>query len=155
MSTDTSHTTQASGTGAAEPVRIRAHNRAVKKLGQWTTQHQFDVAASRGSVVLDLLLPRIEPGEIDIHLDLDHAMLKLLVPDGANIDDDDLRRIGKGRVKDWTGTGAPDSRRIKLRGELRDAEIRVHRGGIAILSLLLSRTSRNAVRQARRDGHLK
>jgi hypothetical protein len=105
-------------------------------------------------VVLDLLLPWVEPGEIDIHVDLDHAMVKLLVPDGATIDDDDLRRVGKGRVKDWTGAGTPAGRRIKLRGELRDAEIRVHRGGVAILSLLLSRTSRNAVRQARRDGRL-
>ncbi|MGZ4218290.1 MAG: hypothetical protein ACXVH3_21250 [Solirubrobacteraceae bacterium] len=115
---------------------------------------QFDVAASRGSVVLDLLLPRVEPGEIDIHFDLDHAMVKLLVSDGANVDHDDLRRIGRGRVKDWTGTGTPAGRRIKLRGELRDAEIRVHRGGVGILSLLLSRSSRNAVRQARRDGHI-
>jgi hypothetical protein len=41
------------------------------------------VAASRGSVVLDLLLPRVEPGEIDIHFDLDHTMVKLLVPDDA------------------------------------------------------------------------
>jgi hypothetical protein len=154
MSTDTSHTTQPPGMRADEPVRIRAHNRAVKKLGQWTTQRQFDVAASRGSIVLDLLLPQVEPGEIDIHLDLDHAMVKLLVPDGANIDHDDLRRIGRGRVKDWTGTATAAGRRIKLRGELRDAEIRVHRGGVAILSLLLSRTSRNAVRQARRDGHI-
>lgn len=154
MNTETSRATQAPRAPAAEPMRIRAHRRSVKKLGRWTTERRLDVAASRGSVALDLLLPRIEPGEIDIHLDIDHAMVKLLVPDDANIDHDDLRRIGRGRVKDWTGAGTPDGRRIKLRGELRDAEIRVHRGGIAILSLLLSRTSRNAVRQARRDGHL-
>ncbi len=154
MSTDTSHTTRAPGTHGADPVRIRAHSRAIKKLGQWTTRRQFDVASSRGSVVLDLLLPRVEPGEIDIHFDLDHAVVKLLVPDGANIDHDELRRIGKGRVKDWTGTGTPAGRRIQLRGELRDAEIRVHRRGVAILSLLFSRASRNAVRQARRDGRL-
>jgi len=154
MSTDTSPTTPAPAPRAADPVRIRAHSRAVKKLGRWTTQRQFDVAASRGSAVLDLLLPRIEPGEIDIHFDLDHAMVKLLVPAGANVDHDDLRRIGRGRVKDRTGTSVPAGRRIKLRGELRDAEIRVHRGGVAILSLLVSRASRNAVRQAHREGDL-
>jgi hypothetical protein len=154
MSTHTSHTTLAPGVHPAEPIRIRAHNRSVKKLGQWTTQRHFDVAASRGSVVLDLLVPRIGPGEIDIHCDLNHAVVKLLVPDGANIDHDDLRRIGRGRVKDWTGASAPDGRQIKLRGELRDAEIRIHRGGVAILSLLVSRTSRKAVRHAHRDGLL-
>ena len=124
------------------------------KLGQWTTARCVDIAASRGSVVLDFLTSRIEPGDIDIHLDLDHAVVKLLVPDGTRIDDDDLRRVGRARVKDWTGDGTTDGRLIKLRGELRNAEIRVHRGGIAILSLLLSRGSLGIVRQAHRDGRL-
>ena len=153
MNTETSHATQAPVRPRPSPSDPRA-SPLRQEARPVDHRRRLDVAASRGSVVLDLLLPRIEPGEIDIHLDIDHAMVKLLVPDDANIDHDDLRRIGRGRVKDWTGAGTPDGRRIKLRGELRDAEIRVHRGGIAILSLLLSRTSRNAVRQARRDGHL-
>jgi hypothetical protein len=82
MTTNTSHTTRVPGALAAEPVRIRAHNRAVKKLGQWTTERRLDVAGSRGSVVLDLLLPRIEPGEIDIHLDL--AVDALMQPPKEN-----------------------------------------------------------------------
>ena len=154
MTADATHQTCPPGVHRAEPVQIRAHSGTVKKLGQWTTQREFDLAASYGSVVLDLVLPRVEPGEIDIHVDLDHAMVKLLVPDGANIDHDDLHRIGRGRVKDWTGMSAPAGRQIKLRGELRDSEIRVHRGGVAILSLLVSRASRKAVRQAHRDGDL-
>ena len=138
----------------AETVQVRAHRRVVKHLGDWTTARRFDVRASRGVVVLDLLLPELEPGELEIALDIDHATVKLLVPDGAVIDDDDLRRVGRGRVKDWTGTPAPDGRRIKLTGELRSAEVRVHRGGIAILTLLLSRAHRAEVRRARREGRL-
>ena len=137
-----------------ETVQIRAHNRVVKNLGDWTTARRFDVRASRGLAVLDLLLPELEPGEIEIALDIDHATVKLLVPDGAVIDDDDLRRVGRGRVKDWTGTPAPGGRRIKLTGELRNAEVRVHRGGVAILSLLMSRRHRNEVRRAHREGRL-
>jgi hypothetical protein len=135
-----------------ETVQIRAHNRVVKNLGDWTTARRFDVRASRGLVVLDLLLPEIEPGEIEIALDIDHAALKLLVPGGAAIDDDDLRRVGRGRVKDWTGTADPDGRRIKLIGEMRNSEVRVHRGGVAILSLLPTR--RDEVSRARREGRL-
>ena len=153
MTTEPTHLA-AQSTRADEPVRIRAHHRTVTKLGHWTTERCFDIAASGGSVVLDFLTSRIEPGDIDIHLDLDHAVLKLLVPAGTRIDDDDLRRIGRGRVKDWTGEGTTDGRRINLRGELRDAEIRVHRGGIAILSLLLSGRSLRIVRNAHRDGRL-
>jgi hypothetical protein len=135
-----------------ETVQIRAHNRVVKNLGDWTTARRFDLRASRGLVVLDLLLPEIEPGEIEIALDIDHTTLKLLVPDGAVIDDDDLRRVGRGRIKDWTGTPAPDGRRIKLVGEVRNSEVRVHRGGVAILSLLPTR--RDEVSRARREGRL-
>jgi hypothetical protein len=136
-----------------ETVPIRAHGRSVKRLGSWTTARRFDIRASRSLVVLDLLLPELEPGEIEVGLDIDHTTVKLLVPDGANIDDDDLRRVGRGRVKDWTGAASPDGRRIKLVGELRNAEVRVHRGGVAILSLLLSR-HRGEVRQAHREGRL-
>lgn len=58
--------------------------------------------ASRGAVVLDFLTSPIEADVLDIHLDLDHAVVKLLVADGTCIDDDDLRRAGRCRVKDWT-----------------------------------------------------
>ena len=136
-----------------ETVQIRAHNRVVKNLGDWTTARRFDLRASRGLVVLDLLLPEIEPGEIEISLDIDHTTLKLLVPDGAVIDDDDLRRVGRGRIKDWTGTPAPDGRRIKLVGEIRNSELRIHRGGVAILSLLAT-GQRGQVRRAQRQGRL-
>jgi hypothetical protein len=139
----------------ASPVRIRAHRRSLRNVGvDWTSARHFDVRASHGSVVLDLLLPRLEPGEIVVDLDIDRSTVKLLVPDGAQIDDDDLRRVGRGRVRDWTGTAAPDGPRIRLVGELRNAEVRVHRGGVAILSLLLSGRTRSQVREARREGRL-
>jgi len=154
MTTEPTHAAPAHSARAVEPVRVRAHRRTVKKLGQWTTEHRFDIAASRGSVVLDFLTSHIDPGEIDIHLDLDHSVVKLLVPDSTYIDDDDLRRIGRARVKDWAAEATTDGRRIKLGGELRNAEIRVHRGGIAIVSLLLSSRSPRIVRQAHREGRL-
>jgi hypothetical protein len=135
-------------------VRIRAHGRSVKHVGAWTTARTFDVLASRSNVVLDLLLPEIEPGEIEIRLDVDHSTVKLLVPDGAVVDHDDLRRIGRGRVKDWTGTPSPGGRVVKLVGELRRGEVRIHRGGVAMLSLLGTRAHRRALRAARRAGHL-
>ena len=135
-----------------QAVQIRAHSRVVKQLGHWTRERQLDVRASRGSVVLDLRSPRIDDGDIEISLDLDHAVVKLLVPEGAVIDDGDARRVGRCRVKDWTGTSVPGGRRIVLTGELRTAEVRVHRGGIAILSAMCSRAYLADARQARREG---
>jgi hypothetical protein len=137
---------------AQQTERIRAHNRVVKKLGHWTTARSLDVRAARGSVVLDLRSPRIAGSDIEIRLDIDHATVKLLVPDGAIIDHDDVRRVGRGRVKDWTGISAPGGRRIVLLGEMRNAEVRVHRGGIAILSAMCSREYVADALRARREG---
>ncbi len=133
---------------------IRAHNDSIRRTGPWTTARRFDVRASSSSIVLDLMLPEIEDGEIEIALDLNRSALKLLVPDGAIVDADELRRVGRGRVKDWTGTAAPDGRRIRLVGEMRDSELRVSRGGVAILQTMLSREGRGHVRDAHRQGRL-
>lgn len=137
---------------AQQTERIRAYSRVVKKLGHWTTARSLDVRAARGSVVLDLRSPRMAGSDIEIRLDIDHATVKLLVPDGAIIDHDDLRRVGRCRVKDWTGISTPGGRRIVLLGEMRNAEVRVHRGGIAILSAMCSREYVADALRARREG---
>jgi hypothetical protein len=133
-------------------VPIRAHSRVVKRLGHWTSARQFEVRASRGVVVLDLRSPQIAAGDIEVSLDIDHAVVKLLVADGAVIEDGDTRRIGRCRIKDWTGVSAADGRRVVLRGEMRHAEVRVHRGGIAILSAMYSRAYLADALAARREG---
>ena len=133
---------------------IRAHNDSIRRTGPWTTSRRFDVRASSSSVVLDLLLPEIEDGDIEIALDLNRSALKLLVPDGAIVDADDLRRVGRGRVKDRTGTPAADGRRIRLVGEMRDSEVRITRGGVAIMQTMLSREGLAHVRAAHREGRL-
>ena len=134
------------------PVRIAANYAVTKRLGNWTAARAFQVRAHRGHVVLDLRSPHIPAGEITVDLDLDHAMLKLLVPDGAVIDDWDLRRLGRGRVKDGEGRKAAGGRRIALTGQVRQGEIRVHRGGIAQLSAMFSREYLADLRRARREG---
>ena len=138
----------------ANSEQIRAHHRSIRRLGAWTTAPRFDIRASRGSVLLDLLLPDLEPGEITVELGIDHSTVTLLVADGTNVVDDELRRVGRGRVKDWTGVGSPDGPTLRLTGEMRNAEVRIHRGGIAILRLLLSRGPRSEVRRARKRGRI-
>ncbi|TMQ90911.1 hypothetical protein ETD83_33345 [Actinomadura soli] len=131
--------------------RVQAHYRNVKQLGHWTADRRFEVRARRGSVVLDLRSPQIPDGDIDIEVDLDHSMVKLLVPQDAQIDHWDLRYTGRGRVKDWTGEDG-EGRRIRITGEIRHGEIRVHRGGVATLSAMFSREFVQDVRRARREG---
>ncbi len=139
-------------TAQAAPVRIAANYAVTKRLGNWTTARQFQVRAHRGHAVLDLRSPQIPAGEIQVEVDLDHAMLKLLVADDAVVDDWDLQRIGRGRVKDAEAPKAPGSRRVVVTGRMRHGEIRVHRGGIAVLSAMCSREFLADLRRARREG---
>ncbi|WP_067905302.1 hypothetical protein [Actinomadura chibensis] len=150
------HTTDATTDDATTPTtddatRVHAHYRTVKKLGHWTAARRFEVRARRGMVVLDLRSPRIPDGDIEIEVNLDHSMLKLLVPQDADIDHWDLSYPGRGRVKDWTGENGA-GRRVRITGEIRHGEIRVHRGGIATLSAMFSREFVQDVRRARREG---
>ncbi|HEY1321462.1 MAG TPA: hypothetical protein VGF32_14495 [Streptosporangiaceae bacterium] len=134
------------------PVRIPAHNSVTKHVGNWTTARTFDVRAHRGHAVVDLRSPRIEDGDIELELDLDHAVLKLLVPDDAVVDDWNLRRTGRGKVSDPEAPKAAAGRRIVVTGHMRDAEIRVRRGGIAVLSAMFSREYVADLRRAHATG---
>ena len=139
-------------TASTAPVRVAANYEVTKRLGNWTTAREFGVRACRGHAVLDLRSPQIETGEITIDVELDHAMLKLLVPDGAVVDGWHLQRLGLGRVKDAEGRKAAGGRRIVLTGQLRHGEIRVHRGGIAQLSAMFSREYLADLRRAHAEG---
>jgi hypothetical protein len=134
------------------PARIPAYNTVTKRLGNWTTAREFEVRGHRGQAVLDLRSPGIPAGDIRVDVDLDHATLKLLVADNAVIDDWDLRRTRRARVKDAEGRKASGGRRIVVTGWMRDSEIRVHRGGIAILSAMFSRAYVADVRRAHKEG---
>src|SRR2546426_12648998 len=151
MPTDTFATVQGIPSDAQDTVQISAHRREVRKLGHWTTATRFDVRASRGSVVLELRSPLIPAGDLEVRLDIDHAMLKLLVPDGAVVDHDDVRRVGRCGFVDWSGTPAPGGRRIRITGEMRSSELRVNRGGIAIVSAMLTREYLDDLRRAFRE----
>jgi hypothetical protein len=136
---------------AAEPVRVSANQRLTKRLGNWTTSRRFQIRAHRGNAVLDLRSPQIPAGDIELDVDLDHAVLKVLVSEDAVLDDWDLRQVGRSPIKD-SGPTAPAGRRIVLTGELRHGEIRVRRGGIAIMSAMWSRDYVADVRRAHRQG---
>src|SRR5260370_16061226 len=115
---------------------------------------RFDVRASRSSVVLELRSPRIEPGDIEINLDLDHSMVKLLVPDGTIVDDGNLRRVGRCGLVNWSGSTERGGRVIRVVGEIRRSELRINLGGIAIVSAMLTGEYLADMRRAFRDNHI-
>ena len=140
-------------------VRLHADHMSVKRLGRWTAAERFEVKARRGSVVLDLRSPELPAGELVVELDMDRAMLKLLLPDDAVVEYREVAWTGRGKVKDGVGQQnakkgepAPDARRIRLVGRIHDGEVRVNRGGVATLSAMFSREYVDDLRRAHRDG---
>src|SRR6266545_4296545 len=69
----------------------------------------------------------------------------------AVLDDWDLRRIGRGRVKDGQAPKVAGNRRVVVTGRLRHSEIRVRRGGMAVLVAMCSREFLADLREARRQ----
>ena len=103
--------------------------------------------------MIDLRSPQIPDGDIEVDLDLDHATIKLLVAEETVIDQWDLAWTGRGKVKQTfhhnpAGTG----RRIRLTGQARHGEVRVHSGGIARLSAMCSREYLADARRAHAQG---
>jgi len=136
----------------AEPVRVQANNTVTKRLGHWTTERRFEVHNHRGQAVLDLRSPRIPAGDIEVAVDIDRGVVTLLLSEDAVIDDWDLRRCGRGKVKDAVGSNGSGGRRVVLTGSMRDGEIRVRRGGIAMLSAMLSTEYLADLRRVHREG---
>ena len=155
-------TTRTVAEAAAEPVRLHADHTAIKRLGDWSTADHFEVRARRGSVVLDLRSPHLPAGDLVVDLDLDRAMVKLLLPDDAIVDHWDVAWSGGGKVKDGVGEprarkdGAAEpegARRVRLTGRIHNGEVRVARGGVAMLAAMFTREYVQDVRRARREGN--
>ena len=133
-------------------VQIPANNAIVKKLGHWTSERRFEVRAHRGVAVLDLRSPAIPAGDIEINVDLFRSTLKVLVADDAVVDDWDLHRVSRAKVSDWEPPQGPAGRRIVLTGQLRSSDIRVRRGGIAMLAAMFSKEGLADLRRAHKQG---
>jgi hypothetical protein len=137
---------------STDTIRVHADHTMAKHLGNWTTARTFEVRIRRGAAVIDLRSPDIVDGDVELHLDIDHGMLKLLLPADATIDRWNLQWTGRGKVKDWEGGTAKGGRRIRLTGRVHGGEIRVHRGGIAILSAMFSRAYLEGLKRAHDEG---
>ncbi|MET7988184.1 hypothetical protein [Streptomyces sp. NPDC005281] len=134
--------------------RIHSDHDLVKHLGNWTEAGHFEIKARNGAAVLDLRSPDL-PDDIEIHLDMDRAMVKLLVDDGTAIDHWNLRWTARGKIKDSRSASTRDAaagRRVRLSGSATNSEIRIQRGGIAILSAMFSRAYVQDVRSAYKSG---
>ncbi len=147
----TSEEITASNVTTDRPVLVHAHSTIVKKLGDWTTARRFDVRVRGGQALLDLRSAQIPAGDVEIRLDAERGLLRLLVADDVQIESADLRWIGRGRLKDLQGASGGSGRTITITGEVRRGEIRVHRGGLAIVASLFDRGELRRMHRAHQE----
>ena len=136
---------------AREVERLHVDHAVAKRLGRWTSASQFDARVRYGVLVLDLRSPDVQ-GDVEVRLDLQRSTLKLLLAEDDQVDHWDLGWTGRGRVKDDQQPTSASGRQIRLTGRANDSEVRMHRGGIAILSAMFSRAFAQDLRQARKNG---
>ena len=136
---------------ARDAERLHVDHAVAKRLGRWTSANQFDARVRYGVLVLDLRSPDVK-GDIEVRLDLQRSTLKLLLAEGDQVDHWDLDWTGRGQVKDDQRPDGPGGRRIRLTGHADTSEVRVHRGGMAVLSAMFSRAFADDLRQARKNG---
>jgi len=134
------------------PERVEAFYTSVKRLGHWTRSRTIDVRTRRSSVHLDLRSAQLPDGEIELRLQSERSMIKLLLPQDAVLDERELALVGRCKIKDRERHVAHDGRVIRLTGTLQRGEIRVARGGVATLSAMFSREFIDDCRTAHRDG---
>ncbi len=132
--------------------RLHVDHGVTKRLGRWTSASQFDVRVRSGVLVLDLRSPEVT-GDVEVRLGLHRSTVKLLLPEGDQVDHWGLDWSGRGRVKDDQRPAEPGAgngqRRVRLSGRAENSEVRVHRGGMAALSAMFSRAYVQDLRQAR------
>ncbi len=143
------NSTMTTEAGTAE--RLHVDHDVIKCLGRWTSASRFDVRARSGVLVLDLRSPEID-GDVEIRLDLHRSVVKLLLAEGDQVDHWDLGWTGRGQLKDDQRPAVPAGRLIRVAGDADNSEIRVHRGGMAVLSAMFSRAFVQDLRQARKNG---
>ncbi|MFI7638214.1 hypothetical protein [Nonomuraea sp. NPDC049400] len=131
--------------------RIHSDHAVTRRLGNWTTASRFEVRTRYGQSTIDLRSPDL-PDDLELRLDLDHGVVKLLVPDDATVDHWDLQWTGRGKVKDYEAPKESTGRRIRLIGTAVTSEVRVARRGVAIITAMMSREYFRDVRQAQKNG---
>ncbi|NUP04076.1 MAG: hypothetical protein HOW59_39735 [Nonomuraea sp.] len=131
--------------------RVHTDHTVTRRLGNWTTAGRFEIRTRHGHTTIDLRSPDL-PADLELRLDLDHGVVKLLLPEDATVDHWGLRWTGRGQVKDHEAPAEGTGRRVRLTGTATRSEVRVRRGGVATLTAMLTREYVADVRRAHRTG---
>lgn len=107
---------------------IHAHGSSPRREGRWSVPPLIEIDAKMGSPVLDFTDAQLHSRDVEIAINFSMGTLKLIVPDGTSIDDNDL--VTKfGATKNKVTAAADPPLRIRLTGETNFGSVVVRRPG--------------------------
>jgi hypothetical protein len=120
------HDEQTVALASQDRVQLKANLSNVKRRGPWVVPRTIEVHTSMGSAELDFREAVIPHGVVDIVLDLNIGSLKMIVPESASVDADQVE-LSAGSVKDKRGRLSGGRPHFVLRGTVRAGSIEIKR----------------------------
>jgi Domain of unknown function (DUF1707) len=122
-----------------KPVELRAHMSTLKRVGRWVVPRELIIRNRLGATELDFTEAIIKHDEVRITLQCGGGMVKVLLPEHATANTDDVRMTA-GTVKNKVG-GEPGGRpRFVLTGSVTAGSLEVRRASYVRIGSLLIRS---------------
>jgi hypothetical protein len=123
-----------------EPVELRSNMSSLKRDGKWQVPQQMLITNRLGSTDLDFTEAVIEHAEVNIQLNVSGGSVKLLLPERASVNADDIK-VMAGSVKDKNkkggGSGGP---RFVLSGFVTAGSLTIRRASYVRIGSVLIRS---------------
>ncbi|WP_243063392.1 FAD-dependent monooxygenase [Humibacter sp. RRB41] len=116
---------------------IHVSREGLRRLGAWSATRRYTVRADRSRIVLDLREACRRFTGVTVTAELVETTLILLVEDGTQVRNE-VEWSGKGTFKDRWGHGENGAGTLTVLGSAQGSEVRIHRGGVAVLDDLTS-----------------
>lgn len=123
------HDGQAAGSAVQprERAELKTTMSSISRKGRWSVPRSLVVRNRMGTTALDFREADIPHAVVDVELDVTGGMVKLVLPEGATVDADEVEASMGSVVSDKVGTGVDGRPHFVVRGAVRAGalEIRV------------------------------
>lgn len=121
------------------PVELRANMSSLKRTGAWTVPRRLIVRNRLGATELDFTEARIDHAEVDVELDVSGGSVKLLLPERATVDTNDVVVVA-GSVKDKAGGNRGGKPRFVVSGRITAGSLQIRRASYVRIGSLVIRS---------------
>jgi len=122
-----------------EPVELRSNMSSLKRDGKWQVPQSMVITNRLGSTDLDFTEAVIDHAEVSIQLNVSGGSVKLLLPERASVDTNDVK-VMAGSVKDKNKGGGSGRPRFVLSGFVTAGSLTIRRASYVRIGSVLIRS---------------